>query len=727
MKKIFKMSITFIIISIIFAINLPIYAFTNDNNNTVEEIYEDVVYSVSREAKPTSGSSAKPTSGSSAKPTSGSSANPTIAYARIDKNGKITIHIKNMKTQPEILINDKKVEAKAVGLYTFEVTDKSLINTTAKISLKFSKNNIVSKSFYLSAGKDFNNEMMFNNYFMNSVKNVFADNQNVYMYSPEMKMIFKLYNKPRYGCGDVSYAIMEYAIEDMIGIRGIETGEIDLKYDNTDFVIINGVIYSIFSFDVGDGKKQPVLLYIDMKTGAPDAKRLTELPNDCNLSMSTLGVYNGNLYVIGGYNENNNTISKNVYEYNINTKTWTKKADLPEERFASTANQVGDNLILSFGGKSDGKIPCNLIYDGENWRKSTAGIDVRTSTGTIGNTKYYKPSVGIVSGGLIYSGINAEQLGNVFFYDIATDSFRASGYNVNNNKNTIGVALGDKYYLINKNLDENKNILVRSIPVKSGLSELTIRYPSTGIRAWVNADNYGKRESDGNTYKTYYYMPGDIVGFKLTDIPGYYYSHFKVDDQEVNGYIYIGPIGAKKEIKITKARNLDLIRLNKISGDLSYFNTLQLTARVWDKNTTPIVWKSDDTNYATVSSTGVITPKVAGLNNSVKIIASTTLYGRDISVSSNIRIIKPVIYNKKITRVTNSSNTLYWSPVKGADGYEVFVRDYNNINKLNFYKRIKTNKITVTNLNPPYYRSFEIRAYKIINNKMYYGEMSTIS
>ena len=714
MKKVLKVFCAILIISVMFFSILPkVWASNNndDANNTKEvkgEIIEEIDDSVSKEKN------------------NAIDTNPYIAYARIDKNGKITIHVKNMKTTPEILINDKKVNTKAVGLYTFEVVDKSLMNTTAKISLKFSKDNIISKSFYLSAGKDFNYEKTMNEQCLSSVKNVFADNDNVYMYSPKYRMIYKLEEKTRYGCDDSSYWIADYAIEDMLnGEYLIQNEDYDLKEDNTEFVIINGVIYTYYTFDFNDGKKNYILMSIDMKNGNEDVKKVTELPNECKLTKPTLAVYNGNLYVIGGYNEKDNTVSKRVYEYNIKTKKWTKKADLPEGRFAATANQVGDKLIVSFGGKSDGKVPCNLIYDGKTWKKSKASIEIKTSTGKVNNKKYYKPSVGIVLGGLVYSGVNAEKLGNVFYYDIATDSYKESGYNIDNNNNTLGVALGNKYYLINKNQDVNGNIIVRSMPIKSGLSKLTIRYPSSGIKAWVNADVTSKRKSDDNIYNIYYYMPGDIIGFKLTDMPGYYYSHFKVDDKEVNGYSYNGPIGADKEIKITKARNIDLIRLNKISGDLSYFNTLQLTAKVWDKNATPIVWTSKYPNVATVSSTGLVTPKVKGLDNTARIIASTTLYGRNISVDSELNIIKPVIYNIKITKITDTSNSLYWTPLKGADGYEVYIwNGYKN--EYEFYKRINTNSITVTGLKNAYYNLFGIKPFKNIDGKRYYGEMNYV-
>ena len=668
MKKIFKMSIYIIIASIIFITNLSIYTFTNNTSNTVT--------------------------------------NPTISYARIDTDGNLTIHIKNMKTKPEILINDKKVNAKAVGQYTFEVVDKSLINTTAKITLKFSKDYIISKSFYLSAGKEFNYEVSIND--IENIQNAYTDGKYVYMYGKDGSY----YKSLRLGLNDKDNttcvgSLSRYEVEDMLNYKYNLYLEKVYKGDNTDFVFINGIMYTIFSFDLGSGKKS-VLAYFNEKTAEPpEWKKLTNLPNDCNVSMPTLAVYNGNLYVIGGYNERTNTISKSVYEYNLKTKKWTKKDNLPGVRFAATANQVEDKLVLSFGGKSDGNVPCNLIYDGKSWKKSKASIDVKTSTGKINGKKYYKPSVGIVSGGLIYSGLNAEKIGNTFYYDIVTDTFKSSGYKAN--ENTIGVAVGNKYYIIDKN-SKNYNFSVKSIPVKSGLSKLTVRYPSTGIKAWVNGNLDNRKKSNDYTINTYYYMPGDEVGFKLSDIPGYYYSHFKVDGKEVNGYLYNGAISTNKEIKVTKAATDGIIKLNKYYSELSMFNTLQLKATFSNKNCTPMKWETSDTNCVIVTSDGLVTPTWKSLDCGATIKGTTTINGRNLYAQSKIKIIEPFM-NDVNTICKRTSITLNWYPLKGADGYKVYKYD-RKTDTSTLYKTITTSTITISGLKPSTDYYFLVGAYK---------------
>ena len=478
----------------------------------------------------------------------------------------------------------------------------------------------------------------------------------------------------------------------------------------SDWVAINGIVYTIFNFEIA-GEKAYAFAYFDTKMNRYNRgwHTVSYLPKACRLYMSTLGVYNSNLYIIGGYDEKKDTISKSVYEFNTSTKKMTKKENLPGVRFAAIANQVGDNLVLSFGGKSDGKVPCNLIYDGKTWKKSNASINIKTSTGTINGKKYYKPSTGIVSGGLIYSGMNAETLGNTFFYDIATDSFKKSGYKVDNIYKSLGVAIGNKYYIFSKEQKET-NISVKSIPVKLGLSKLIVRYPSTGIKAWVNSDLQNKTDRNGNSYNTYYYLPGDIVNFKLSYLPGYYYNHFKVDGKEIEGYIYKGSIGAKKEIRVTTDKTENVVKFNKRIVDVSCMGTFQLKATYYNKNVTPMKWETEDIGTIRLTSNGKVTPYVDSYLESAIVTGKSKLNGRDIKVNTRINVTIPHVAYVKITKQTKNSVTLWWPKLEGADSYRVFTfRERGHVTKS--YEKIKNNKYKLKDIDTTEYYSIGVLAY----------------
>ncbi len=650
---------------------------------------------------------------------------PAIESANIDVNGVLTIKTINIGTKTKLLINDKEVTPTRVNSKTLKIIDKKLINTTVKITLKESETNMVSKKLYLTAGKKYTKVASLYDVFM--ANNTFTDGKNIYIYTQDTKEVYKIEQDDMQNMyPNLVVGLSNNSLKQLLGEQW-QLINYSTIIENTDFVIIDNKIYTIFSFDYGFAKDR-VLAYYNIAKGDNVWRKFTKLPKGYNLSMQTLATYNSNLYLIGGYDESNNTVSKNVYELNIGTKKWTKKANLPEERFASKSAQVGNKLLISFGGKEDSKIPGILIFDGKSWKKSSAKLDFKSNSGTYKNKTYYSPEIGLVSGGLIISGINAEKYGDTFYYDISSDSYKTSGYLLNRDSETVGVSLGNKYYIFDKYMDyEREDISVYSIPVKTGLTKLTITYPKSQIKPVINA-KLRKRNTLSNNKNSdiYYYLPGQKMSVDLAVSNGYYIKNFKVDGKAVNADKYSGIITKNRNIEVTADKNSNLIKLNKTSANLSAFKTLKLTATVQNKAASAIKWKSSNTNYATVSSTGVVTPKWAGCGKTVTITASTTINGKTASVKSKINIKKPNISSLKASKNTTSSITLKWNAVSGCDGYEIY--KYNNsTKKYSLYKRQKTNSIIIEKLSAGTSYKFQVLAYKSKNKKKYSTSRTAIT
>ena len=653
--------------------------------------------------------------------------NIIIKSAKINLDGELTIGVRNMKKMPKVFINNSEVTATKVNSTTLKVVNKSLINRTVKITLQINDNNVDSKTVFLLAGNSFNKEK--NTFIVSDISKAFTNGKDIYVYSDFYREVYRIIKEEGFGYTyEEVVELSEKSIKQLLGDQSkfMNTFEgINYNVENTDLVFINNRIYTIFTFDYGYGVDK-VLAYYDINKDDQIWRKAT-LPKGCsNLSMPTLASYNGNLYVIGGYNIVNNKISQKVYEFNTSAKKWSVIKDLPEGRFAAKANQVGNKLLLSFGGKDDGKVPNLLIFDGKNWKETKATINLKKYTGIYNNKKYYNLGTGIISGGLAFSGISAEKFGNTFYYDIATDTYKKSNYKVNTNLFIDGVSIGNKYYVFEADDPEFvSEIKMYSIPVKSGLSKLTVTYPTTGIKATINAKLYSRKTVDNRLTNIYYYMPGSTMNFNLSDQAGYCIKNFKVDGKEVNGYKYSNVIGADRTIQLTTTKNTNLIKLNKTSANLSSFSTLKLTATLSDKSATTVKWATNNKNYATISSKGVITPKWAGNGKTVTITASSTIRGRKASVTSKINIKAPTINNLK-AKTTKNSITLNWSAVSGADGYEVYA--YNETSKKYvLYKKPKTNSVTGINLRAGTTYRFQVLAYKTIDKKKCVTARSTIT
>lgn len=79
----------------------------------------------------------------------------------------------------------------------------------------------------------------------------------------------------------------------------------------------------------------------------------------------TAAVYNGKLYVIGGYTNGPNDPKNTNYEYNPATNTWITKAPMPTARWGMAAVEF-NGLIYVFGGSSTsgaGNIAKNEVYN----------------------------------------------------------------------------------------------------------------------------------------------------------------------------------------------------------------------------------------------------------------------------------------------------------------------------------------------------------------------------
>jgi N-acetylneuraminic acid mutarotase len=71
-------------------------------------------------------------------------------------------------------------------------------------------------------------------------------------------------------------------------------------------------------------------------------------------------VVNGKIYAIGGWND---LALSTVEEYNPRTDTWTQKADMPEARYALSTSTVNGRIYAIAGATDVEKVGNNFEYD----------------------------------------------------------------------------------------------------------------------------------------------------------------------------------------------------------------------------------------------------------------------------------------------------------------------------------------------------------------------------
>jgi len=373
-----------------------------------------------------------------------------------------------------------------------------------------------------------------------------------------------------------------------------------------------------------------------------------------NLRHSTLAGYNGKLYLIGGYDGSNNTASRLVRVFDPETKKWTAGPSLPtgQGRFYSDAKQVGNKLLVTLGGDGstdDSKTPNVLILEGNTWT-SAPGIPGVFSAEYYEEKPYFAAAVGIVNGGLIFSGLAADKLGDTYTYSIATTKYTASAYQLSQNPYSLGsggLAVGGTFYttaeatpgywFIEWISDETGKIVY--VPGTAGLFRTSV---ASGLNTVTGAHTGGVVQGHGS------YLPGNKVTLTAVPNAGYYFKQLKVDGKAVSGTTHSFTITKNTRADATFGKYATTVKLSKKTANLKPGKSVTLKATVTKAkdNITGVTWKSSNSKYAAVSKTGKVTAKKAGLGKTV-VITATAKDGSKAYTKATIKI-----FTKKITKLT---------------------------------------------------------------------------
>ncbi len=330
----------------------------------------------------------------------------------------------------------------------------------------------------------------------------------------------------------------------------------------------------------------------------------------------TLAGYNGNLYLIGGYDYKAKGLSKVVKIYTPSAKRWTNGPSLPEGRAAGRAVQNGNSLIYTLGyseTKNDEQsYPANQILTGSKWRLSKANIHPYLAKKTVKHSKnvyrIYDASVGLCAEGIIYSGTPTEGLGDTFIYNVNKDAYQAMKYGqiqeLSGENTFTGIAVGSTLYGFDSEGESYK------IGINSGL-----------VKAAAKAMSKGKIVNANKAV-----MPGTAV--KLTAKPkkGYAVKTFKVAGKTIKGNSVTVRLTSNINASASFGKAVSKIKLNKKKLTLRAGKTYKLKVKITPKNAVnkKVTYHSSNKKYATVSKKGVIKAKKAGKGKKVTITVKTT-------------------------------------------------------------------------------------------------------
>lgn len=461
--------------------------------------------------------------------------NPSMFVEKASMNSKKQIEIKGYyMDDAEVYVNDKKVDVISNDGTKIIIDGQAYVNK--QVTVRVEKDGVTyEESYFFSQGKAFTQGVEISGK-MRGGQLLSSGNNMVYVDS----------------CGLVSYAApytdqktKKEAFQWSVGNKEFGAAIFGKQYEqtvdysiynDTEYVYTNGKIYGVLSIDVGYATDTILAVY-DSEKGW---MKLSDMPDGMDdLYGSTLAAYNGDLYLLGGMDENGN-INKKVVKYSVSTKKWANAGNIPEARMGAKAVQVGKKLILTLGYSDKDETPKNLIYDGKSWTVSKADLGISPDEYFYG-IDVTRAQIGLVSDGIIYTNLTVEGMGDTFTYNVNNDSFTSSQYALNAGQltydNLFATTVKDKLYVIYGDEyieydDEDEYWSTKSSYDSSYEDEdegtiNTLYIPITS--GYVNVVDNSK--AGAYVEGTGYYLPGDTITLKavVTD------KNKSVDKFLVNG------------------------------------------------------------------------------------------------------------------------------------------------------------------------------------------------
>lgn len=324
-----------------------------------------------------------------------------------------------------------------------------------------------------------------------------------------------------------------------------------------------------------------------------------EAPN-IPLNGMSMAAFKGELYVIGGYDEDEHTFLDTVFRYNAETKVFEEiGAKLPEARGGASFVVYGNTLVGLYGAVESGKFPAPIVFDGTSWTQSKLEFDsddyIKFYTDENSHEqRYYSGNVGLGENGVFCNGAYVYGLGDTYTYNPVTDTVTAS-----------------KYSSINSLTDDR--LFGTTIP---------------GCFIGFTADKTEEIDDDDD-YDLY------SIGSTASSIISSFFDDFDDDDDEVVRTAYLLPL---KNTKSDPAKQT-YITLKQTSASLYVKGTYKINTSVRNpKGATTYI--SSNSKVAKVSSKGVVTALKKGTatitvkNNGVKKTVKITVKNPSLNASS---------------------------------------------------------------------------------------------
>ena len=640
---------------------------------------------------------------------------PTITNAVMDK-GTVTLNGTFFGEAPSVTVNGQSVQLSSSS--DKKVSFAAEENKKLEITLE-NKQGTTTTSCFFTGGEQSKAVAVTDN--MSGVTEVVSDGDRMYMvddygyavsYPVQDEMYY--YSGELYGQDKdaLPYLEMSSVAEsfDMEHIFGKEYKTI-VNYDLkkiTDTVSNGKELYTVVALDMGYAKD---LALVKLNVDKAEWDFVASVPKMYkNIEGATFAAYGNALYLIGGYQVDKQKTVSNVYRFDLSNNQWNEVAGLPEGKFLSKAVWTNGKLLVTLGGTGDEKTAGSgktFLFDGTSWtegatltgvnggsektisvsysKELTASDDlvVDHTYATADRTlHYYEAAVGATDQGIIITGLKAECIGNTFYYDIASNSYQASGVKfatLAKDDHVVGATVGDNFYIFSGQQQFLQDYMemeyYRNGELRVKEQEVTTQktgYEDVGTDYVTLITKVGVKHTTCQVVQAQNYEGGYVRG--LGNYINGEYAHLKVyanDDFFLKGWSVDGvpqtATGASilvtnptTTVSVDYGKYVTMVMLGE--EEVTAGSKLMMARYVYpeDADNQELQWVSSDESVATVDENGVVTAKANAAGKSVQITATAKDRGTIVGVGT-VNVVKATkakkVAVKKIT-LTASKKTI---------------------------------------------------------------------
>lgn len=448
-----------------------------------------------------------------------------------------------------------------------------------------------------------------------------------------------------------------------------------------------------------------------------------DIPNDTTEN-STLAVYGGNLYLIGGYDNAAGKYSTDIYKLDESKKSLVKAGSLAVGVASTKAVQYAGKLVLMYGENEAGTMPKIQIFDGKTTtvRESVnLTTDEYTETTHQNNTtgKLYDGSIGAYKDGVICHGSFIEGLGTTFTFNPTTGKVSPCAYKYGG-EGTLSAVMLPQGFTFLEQFTENNGIY--NLKVSPYLASV-----------YVEDCDYADAECD--TDSTFY---GDKVRVFVTPANGYAVTGATASGKtypfnEKEGCVYIPVNSAKVNVTVKTKK----VAPNKVTGFKVSKTTSTTYTLSWKKVSKAQGYliqkyvKGKWINVKNITNANTLSYKIKATAGTAKyrILAYAKYNGKNyFSPASKLNVYVPSKQNITSLKSGKKGFTVKFKKNKSASGYQI---QYSTTSSFKSKKSVtlKGNKVCskkVSSLKSKKKYYVRVRSYKSVNSQKVYGSWSKV-